>query len=103
MKRKEYKFLQNFDIKLLERRLIKLKQNVTNDLTILYSRLGNYWRIKGDTKEAIECFRRSLTKSPTNPDVLLNLARTLFHINYLDDAIYLTKQCVVICFKCPFV
>lgn len=30
--------------------------------------------------------------SPNNADVLLNLARLLFNLQYLEDAIYLTKR-----------
>lgn len=37
-------------------------------------------------------FRRALSISPTNADTLLNLARVLFNLQYLDDAISLTKR-----------
>lgn len=58
----------------------------------LYSQIGNFWRIKGDSQKAIECFRRALAVSPHNSEVLLNLARVLFSLQYLDDAIYLTRR-----------
>ena len=58
----------------------------------LYNQIGNFWRIKGDTHKAIECFRRVLAVSPHNAEVLLNLARVLFALQYLDDAIYLTRR-----------
>lgn len=58
----------------------------------LYNQIGNFWRIKGDAQKAIECFRRALAVAPHNPDVLLNLARVLFTLQYLDDAIYLTRR-----------
>lgn len=58
----------------------------------LYNQIGQFWRIKGDTEKAIECFRRALAVSPHNSDVLLNLARVLFALQYLDDAIYLTRR-----------
>jgi len=41
---------------------------------------------------AIECFRKALYISPNNADVLLNLARVLFNLRYLQDAIFLTKH-----------
>ena len=58
----------------------------------LYNQIGNFWRIKGDAEKAIECFRRALAVSPYNAEVLLNLARVLFTLQYLDDAIYLTRR-----------
>lgn len=58
----------------------------------LYNQIGNFWRIKGDAKHSIECFRRALAVSPTNSEVLLNLARVLFNLQYLDDAIHLTRR-----------
>lgn len=58
----------------------------------LYNQIGNFWRIKGDAAKAIECFRRALAVSPHNAEVLLNLARVLFTLQYLDDAIYLTRR-----------
>lgn len=58
----------------------------------LYNQIGNFWRIKGDANKAIECFRRALAASPHNAEVLLNLARVLFSLQYLDDAIYLTRR-----------
>jgi len=58
----------------------------------VYNQIGNYWRIKGNTYLAIECFRKALSISPNNADVLLNLARVLFNLRYLQDAIFLTKH-----------
>lgn len=58
----------------------------------LYNQIGNFWRIKGDAAKSIECFRRALAVSPQNAEVLLNLARVLFALQYLDDAIYLTRR-----------
>ena len=62
-----------------------------NSLSVL-NRVGNYWRIKGNTLLAIECFRKALSISPTNPDILLNLARVLFNMQYLPDALFLTEK-----------
>ena len=41
---------------------------------------------------SIDCFRKALHFSADNADVLLNLARVLFNLQYLDDAIELTKK-----------
>uniref|UniRef100_A0A182T7Y3 Uncharacterized protein n=1 Tax=Anopheles maculatus TaxID=74869 RepID=A0A182T7Y3_9DIPT len=63
-----------------------------DDLIGLYNQIGNFWRIKGDARHSIECFRGALAMSPTNAEVLLNLARVLFNLQYLDDAIHLTRR-----------
>ena len=59
---------------------------------VLCNQIGNFWRIRGNTYHSIECFRKALAHSPNNADVLLNLARVLFNLNFLQDAIYLTRQ-----------
>lgn len=59
---------------------------------VLCNQIGNFWRIRGNTYHSLECFRTALAHSPNNADVLLNLARVLFNLNYLQDAIYLTQQ-----------
>ena len=41
---------------------------------------------------SIDCFRKALSLSDDNPDVLLNLARVLFNLQYLDDAVFLTRR-----------
>lgn len=58
----------------------------------IYSQIGNYWRIRGNTQLSIECFRKALAVSPNSPDILLYLARILFNLEYLDDAIFLTRR-----------
>lgn len=58
----------------------------------VYNQIGNFWRIKGDTQKSVECFRKALSLSPNNSDVLLNLARVLFNLQYLDDAFELTHR-----------
>ena len=58
----------------------------------LYNQQANFWRVKGDNTKAIECFRRALAVSPNNADILLNMARNLFHLQFLDDAIFLTRR-----------
>ncbi|RZB40934.1 tetratricopeptide repeat protein 17-like [Asbolus verrucosus] len=83
--------LQDFDVDALERRLKKAKREKPKSVQ-LYNQIGNFWRIKGDAEKAIECFRRALAVSPHNAEVLLNLARVLFTLQYLDDAIYLTRR-----------
>ncbi|KAH3780039.1 tetratricopeptide repeat protein 17-like [Dreissena polymorpha] len=59
------------------------------------TQIGNYWRIKGNTQFSIECFRKALSISPNSPDILLYLARILFHLQYLDDAIFLTRKSLI--------
>ncbi|XP_028030402.1 uncharacterized protein LOC114243201 [Bombyx mandarina] len=80
-----------FDINSLEKRLKKAKREKPKSVQ-LYNQIGNFWRIKGDTRQSIECFRRALAVAPYNAEVLLNLARVLFTLQYLDDAIYLTRR-----------
>ena len=69
---------------------LALLQN-PESLTVL-NQIGNYWRIKGNTQLAIECFRKALSISPDNPDLLLNLARVLYNLRYYDDAMFLGKR-----------
>ncbi|TRY74547.1 hypothetical protein TCAL_01341 [Tigriopus californicus] len=78
-------------VEIIERRLKKSKRDKPKSLE-LYNQIGNFWRIKGDTRKSIECFRRALAVSPNNADILLNLARVLFNLQYLDDAIFLTRR-----------
>ena len=79
------------DIDHIERKLKKFKRDKPKSVD-LYNQIGNFWRIKGDTFKSIECFRRALAVSPNNADILLNLARVLFNLQYLDDAIFLTRR-----------
>jgi len=81
----------DIDVAALERKLKKAKREKPKSVQ-LYNQIGNFWRIKGDTYKSIECFRRALAVSPHNAEVLLNLARVLFTLQYLDDAIYLTRR-----------
>nr|AGC92655.1 tetratricopeptide repeat protein 17-like protein [Heliconius erato] len=91
-KKKSYKnSVTELDINALEKRLKKAKREKPKSVQ-LYNQIGNFWRIKGDTRLSIECFRRALAVSPYNAEVLLNLARVLFTLQYLDDAIYLTRR-----------
>lgn len=61
-----------------------------NDPQIL-NQVGNLWRVKGNTQYAIECFRRALSISPHNPDILLNLGRVLYNLKFYNDTIFLIK------------
>ncbi|XP_068629429.1 tetratricopeptide repeat protein 17-like [Battus philenor] len=91
-KKKSFKNgVSELDINALEKRLKKAKREKPKSVQ-LYNQIGNFWRIKGDTRQSIECFRRALAVSPYNSEVLLNLARVLFTLQYLDDAIYLTRR-----------
>ncbi|XP_023951887.2 uncharacterized protein LOC112055845 [Bicyclus anynana] len=91
-KKKSFKNgVTELDINALEKRLKKAKREKPKSVQ-LYNQIGNFWRIKGDTRQSIECFRRALAVSPYNSEVLLNLARVLFTLQYLDDAIFLTRR-----------
>lgn len=79
------------EISAMERKLKKAIQEKPKSVH-LYNQIGNFWRLKGNTKKAIECFRKALSMCPHNADVLLNLARVLYTLQYLDDAIYLTRK-----------
>ena len=76
---------------MIERKLKRFKRDKPKSVD-LYNQIGNFWRVKGDTSKSIECFRRALAVSPNNADILLNLARVLFNLQYLDDAIFLTRR-----------
>ncbi|XP_055534146.1 uncharacterized protein LOC129723760 [Wyeomyia smithii] len=91
LKRKAGQSLEHFNIDALERRLRRAKKEQPHTIH-LWNQIGNFWRIKGNAGHAIECFRRALSVAPTNADTLLNLARVLFNLQYLDDAISLTKR-----------
>ncbi|ODN06246.1 Tetratricopeptide repeat protein 17 [Orchesella cincta] len=79
------------DLNTLERKLRKAKKEKPSSVQ-LYNQIGNFWRIKGHTLRAIECFRRALAVAPNNPEVLHNLARLLLTLQYLDDALFLARR-----------
>ncbi|KAH9504300.1 hypothetical protein Btru_064574 [Bulinus truncatus] len=87
------------DMNDLEQKLKKAKRDVEREgaaqkqqTAQVYNLIGNFWRIKGNTQTSIECFRKALSISPEDPDILLNLARVLFNLQYLDDAIFLARR-----------
>lgn len=90
-KAKSGKMRKNFDVDALEQKLRKDKRDKPRSVQ-LYNKIGNFWRIKGNALISIECFRKALSINPTNSEVILNLARVLFHQGYLEDAIYLTRK-----------
>ena len=57
----------------------------------VFNQVGNLWRVKGNTLLAIECFRKALSVSPNDPDALINMARTLYNLKFIDDTLFLTK------------
>lgn len=79
------------DMTELEKRLRKSLRERPKSPQV-YNQIGNFWRIKGNTQISIECFRKALYLTPNHPDVLLNLARVLFNLQFLDDAIFLTRR-----------
>jgi tetratricopeptide (TPR) repeat protein len=88
---KREKMKKSFDVDALENKLRREKLEKPRSVQ-LYNKIGNFWRIKGNALISIECFRKALSISPTNSEVILNLARTLFHQGYLEDAIFLTRK-----------
>ncbi|XP_071510193.1 uncharacterized protein [Diadema antillarum] len=86
------------DMSMLENSLRETIKLNPSSLAVL-NQVGNFWRIKGNTYLAIECFRKAISLSPTNPDILLNLARVLFNLQYHADALYLTQKSLL--FKTP--
>jgi tetratricopeptide (TPR) repeat protein len=90
-KAKTIKLRKNFDVDALEAKLRKAKRDKPRSVQ-LYNQIGNFHRIKGNALLSIECFRKALSINPTNSEVILNLARVLFHQGYLEDSIYLTRR-----------
>ncbi|KAI6652669.1 Tetratricopeptide repeat protein 17-like [Oopsacas minuta] len=80
-----------------EETLRKVERNLKEEMkrkpltSNILNQVGNYWRIRGNTYLAIECFRKALSRKTDNADVLLNLARVLYNLNYQNDAAYLAK------------
>ncbi|KAL5277207.1 hypothetical protein ACFFRR_002433 [Megaselia abdita] len=72
---------------------LKLLQSEQNSMQ-MYGTIGNFFRIKGDTKQAIECFRKVLAENPNDPEILFNLAEVLHKMQFIDDAIYLIKRSI---------
>lgn len=82
---------KSFDLSSIEIKL-KISKNNSPWNAKLFNRIGNYWRIKGNAAKAIDCFRASIIMEPTNVDVIHDLARVLFMLQYLDDAIFLLRR-----------
>lgn len=82
---------KNFNVEALEKRLKRFKRQ--NPLSAeLYHHIGNYWRIIGDPVQAIKCFRRSLDIMPSASEVMYDLAKVLYNLQYLDDAIHMARR-----------
>uniref|UniRef100_A0A1X7TK74 Uncharacterized protein n=1 Tax=Amphimedon queenslandica TaxID=400682 RepID=A0A1X7TK74_AMPQE len=81
---------QSVDLVEVEKLLKKLLNENSNDPQV-FNQVGNLWRVKGNTLLAIECFRKALSVSPNDPDVLINMARTLYNLKFIDDTLFLTK------------
>ncbi|XP_033113599.1 tetratricopeptide repeat protein 17-like [Anneissia japonica] len=82
---------EEIDVNTLETNLRELITNNPESLSVL-NQVGNFWRIKGNTRLAIECFRKALYVSPHNPDILLNLARVFYNLNYLNSSWVIAQQ-----------
>lgn len=82
---------RHYDLVAMERRLRRARRDRPKSVQ-LYTQIGNLLRAQGDSRRAIECFRRALAVAPHHSDALLSLARVLFALQYMDDAIYLTRR-----------
>ena len=72
--------------------LICLNTFFTKDFHFHYvTRMNNVLNPR-NPQASIECYRRALAVSPNNAEILLNLARVLFNLSYLDDALFLTRR-----------
>lgn len=83
--------VKDFDLSSIERKL-KISKNNSPWNAKLFNQIGNFWRIKGNAAKAIDCFRAAIIMEPTNADVLNDLARLLFTLQYLDDAVFLLRR-----------
>lgn len=91
LKSKDYRNVKIFNVDEMEKRLKNAKRDRPWNVK-LFHQIGNFWRVKGNAGAAIDCFRSALLIEPTNADVLHDLARLLFRLQYLDDAIFLVRQ-----------
>uniref|UniRef100_A0A1A9UHX7 Uncharacterized protein n=1 Tax=Glossina austeni TaxID=7395 RepID=A0A1A9UHX7_GLOAU len=84
---------KNFNLAALEAHLKQAKRDNPHSAKV-YHHIGNYWRIVGHAIEAVKCFRRALDISPTESEVMFNLGKVLYNLQYLDDAIYMTRRSI---------
>uniref|UniRef100_A0A1A9W940 Uncharacterized protein n=1 Tax=Glossina brevipalpis TaxID=37001 RepID=A0A1A9W940_9MUSC len=84
---------KNFNLAALEAHLKQAKRDNPHSAKV-YHHIGNYWRIIGDAVEAVKCFRRALDISPTESEIMFNLGKVLYNLQYLDDAIYMTRRSI---------
>lgn len=82
-----------FDIEMLEMQLLRAKRAQPNSARV-YNQLANYWRIRGETAKSIDCFRSALMLDPGNAEVLHDLGRVLYSLQYYEDAIFLVRRAV---------
>lgn len=87
----DHRNVKDFDLSSIERQL-KISKNNSPWNAKLFNQIGNFLRIKGNVAKAIDCFRAAIIMEPTNADVLHDLARVLFNIQYLDDAVFLLRR-----------
>lgn len=83
--------VEDIDLGLIESNLRRAIEESPNSVVVC-NHIGNFWRIRGSTYHSIECFRRALYYSPNDADALLNLAKVLFNLNYVQDAAYLARR-----------
>ena len=58
----------------------------------LLGQIADYWRIRGETLKAIECYRTALHINPDNSEILLSLARLFYNFRLFEDVVFLTKK-----------
>ncbi len=58
----------------------------------LLGQIADYWRIRGETLKAIECYRTALHINPDNSDILLSLARLFYNYRLFEDVVFLTRK-----------
>lgn len=87
----DHRNVKNFNLSSIEK-MLKISKNNSPWNAKLFNQIGNYWRIKGNAAKAIDCFRAAIIIEPTNADVLHDLARVLFKLQYLDDAVFLLRR-----------
>ncbi|CAH3035697.1 unnamed protein product [Pocillopora meandrina] len=83
--------MEDIDLGVIESNLRRAIEESPNSVVVC-NHIGNFWRIRGSTYHSIECFRRALYFSPNDADALLNLAKVLFNLNYIQDAAILARR-----------
>jgi tetratricopeptide (TPR) repeat protein len=57
-------------------------------------RIANYFRIQGNSLQAMECYRKAIFLDPNDSDVLMNVARFFYNLEFYDDSIEITRKSI---------